>query len=80
MHVDFVEETVYLGVGGAAIEIGNEGLLVARLRILIIAALVLLAIEEPSKALGTCVLLLLPTDCSFFSFSFERFLPVGLGA
>ena len=79
MYVDLVEEAVYLGVGGAAIEIGNEGFLVARLRILIIAALVLLAIEEPSKALGACVLLLPLTNCGFFSFLFERLLPVGAG-
>ena len=45
MHVDLVQEAADLGVGGAAIEIGDESFLVALLRILIIAALVLLAAE-----------------------------------
>ena len=65
MHVDFVEQVADLGVGGAAVEVGDERLLVvACLRIVrpIVAVLVLLAAEQAGQALSSSFLLLFPAD------------------
>ena len=80
MHVDLVEKVADLGVGGAAVEVSDECLLVvARLRITcpIVAILVFLATEKPGQALSTSFLLLFPANLGLAFLLFERFLPLG---